>query len=956
MRTTNNSLVLPSLAGAIVAMIIAGMMDMRFGDIIFAGLLGAVAVQLWRLRQQLEELEEHVINLDQQKTPTLPSVSVSRTASSPAVSTSVSAASTPPAATSSVGNPRQDTSSELQPGATTRTAGTHTASPPSSPSNADLAQQPARVAAKRVYVPPPPSAVELQLRAFGNWLKTRNPIALAAVAISFLGGVFLVKYAAEHSHFPIEYRFIALSAVTIGAVMFGWRVHARNNAHQVFAQIVQGGGIAGLYLTVFAATRLYALLPAQLAFVLMVGIAVAAALLAVAQNAMSLAIIGTAGGFLTPILVSTGSNNHIALFTYYAILNLGVFTVAWFRTWRVLNVLSFAFTFSITALWRGDAYHQEDWWSTDLFLLLYFLTFAGISVLNALRQPPNLKGYVSGSLVFGLPVAAFSLHASLVHVFPYALAYSAFGLAVFYCALAWTLHRQANANFRLLVEAFAALAVIFASLAIPLAFNRQATAAMWSFEGAGMIWLGLRTQRKLPRFFGVLLQVSAGWSYLHAVIFPRNATALLPVINGEYLGSVLLCGTAWFSARLLHRHEDKHTDQPLASYERSWAVIALWAGCAWWLFGGMNEIHARLHEVRIAAVLVHASLGAFILWFAAQRWSWRLPATMALCAPGLGALLALMQLAHVNDLSHPFMHGGILGWPVVFATQYALLWLHDKKTHADTPVSLCNALHVINYLALTFIISWEGYWQAGHHLAGVWPALVTGVVPALMLWSLAHVPGQSMLVDRWPVAQHSNAYRIQAAMVLTAFIQLWLLVVNVTNAGDPAYLVYLPLLNPLDVTSLLLFTTVIKWWRSLDNKQQQAVWPSTTVKPLVIIALLCFIWMNAAVIRTLHYEFSVPLSMDSLFESTLVQTTLSIFWMLLALILMLHASRRKLRVLWLTGAILMALVIAKLLLVDLAHTGTLARIISFLTVGGLLFVVSYLSPLPPSSNAEQSAE
>ena len=955
MRTTNNSLVLPSFAGAIAAMIIAGMMDMRFGDIIFAGLLGAVAVQLWRLRQQLEELEEQVINLDQQRKPTLPSTTASRTASSSVTSTSIPPVSTSPASTSSVSNVRQDNSA-LQPNATTRTADTHAASTPSSPSNADLVQQSARAAARRMYAPPPPSAVELQLRAFGNWLKTRNPIALAAVAISFLGGVFLVKYAAEHSHFPIEYRFIALSAVTIGAVMFGWRIHARNNAHKVFAQIVQGGGIAGLYLTVFAATRLYALLPAQLAFMLMVGVAVAAALLAVAQNAMSLAIIGTAGGFLTPILVATGSNNHIALFTYYAILNLGVFTVAWFRTWRVLNVLSFAFTFSITALWRSNDYRQEDWWSTDLFLLWYFLTFVGISILNALRQPPNLKGYVSGSLVFGLPVAAFSLHASLVHVFPYALAYSAFGLAVFYCALAWTLHRQANANFRLLVEAFAALAVIFASLAIPLAFNRQATAAMWSFEGAGMIWLGLRTQRKLPRFFGVLLQVSAGWSYLHAVMFPGNATAVLPVINGEYLGSVLLCGTAWFSAWLLHRHEDKHADQPLASYERSWAVIALWAGCAWWLSGGLNEIHARLHEARVAAVLVHASLGACILWFAAQRWSWRLPAMMALCAPGLGALLALMLLDHVNGMTHPFLYGGILGWPVVFATQYALLWLHDRKTSTDTLVSLCNALHVINYLALTFIISWEGYWQAAHHLTGVWPVLVTGLVPALMLWQLAHVPGQSMMVDRWPVAQHTTAYRIHAAMVLTAFIQLWLFVVNVTNAGDPAYLVYLPLLNPLDVASLLLFMTVIKWWRSLDNQQQQAIWPSTTVKPLVVIALLCFIWMNAAVIRTLHYEFSVPLSMNSLFESTLVQTTLSIFWMLLALVLMLHASRRKLRILWLTGAILMALVIAKLLLVDLAHTGTLARIVSFLTVGGLLFVVSYLSPLPPSSDAEQSAE
>ena len=95
------------------------------------------------------------------------------------------------------------------------------------------------------------------------------------------------------------------------------------------------------------------------AFVLLVVIALAAAVLAVAQNALSLAVIGTAGGFLAPILVSTGSGNHVALFTYYAILNLGVFAVAWFRTWRVLNVLGFVFTFTITGLWRATSYQDS---------------------------------------------------------------------------------------------------------------------------------------------------------------------------------------------------------------------------------------------------------------------------------------------------------------------------------------------------------------------------------------------------------------------------------------------------------------------------------------------------------------------------------------------------------------------------------------------------------------------
>jgi uncharacterized membrane protein len=62
---------------------------------------------------------------------------------------------------------------------------------------------------------------------------------------------------------------------------------------------------------------------------------------------------------------------------------------------------------------------------------------------------------------------------------------------------------------------------------------------------------------------------------------------------------------------------------------------------------------------------------------------------------------------------------------------------------------------------------------------------------------------------------------------------------------------------------------------------------------------------------------------------------------------MLWANRNKLRVSWFGGAGLMAVVVAKLFLVDLVHVGTLPRIVSFLVVGGLMLVIGYFSPLPP---------
>src|SRR5690606_31368549 len=147
--------------------------------------------------------------------------------------------------------------------------------------------------------------------------------------------------------------------------------------------------------------RIYALLPAGLALALVVGLVAATALLAVLQDALWLALLGLVGGYLAPVLVSTGSGSHVALFTYYAVLNAAVFAIAWIRPWRALNLVGFAFTFAIGTLWGWRYYRPEHFDSTEPFLVLFFLFYVAIPVLYALRQAPVKRGLVDGTLVFG---------------------------------------------------------------------------------------------------------------------------------------------------------------------------------------------------------------------------------------------------------------------------------------------------------------------------------------------------------------------------------------------------------------------------------------------------------------------------------------------------------------------------------------------------------------------------
>src|SRR5207248_2126189 len=114
--------------------------------------------------------------------------------------------------------------------------------------------------------------------------------------------------------------------------------------------------------------------------------------------------------------------------------------------------------------------------------------------------------YVDGTIVFGTPIFAFGLQAGLMRGTEFGLAYSSLVLAAFYIALAAILHRIGRERWRLLVEAFLALGVVFATLAIPLALDARWTSAAWALEGAAVLWVGVRQGRKLARAFGIFLE------------------------------------------------------------------------------------------------------------------------------------------------------------------------------------------------------------------------------------------------------------------------------------------------------------------------------------------------------------------------------------------------------------------------------------------------------------------
>jgi uncharacterized membrane protein len=772
-----------------------------------------------------------------------------------------------------------------------------------------------------------------------RWFMGGNALARVGVVVLFIGVAFLVKYASEHVTIPIEVRLAAVAAGGIVLLAIGWRLRQERAG---YAMILQGAGIAILYLTVFASLRLYQLMPEVAAFGFLVWIAVVSAFLAIRQDTVALAVIGVVGGFAAPVLTSNGAGSHVMLFSYYAVLNAAILGIAWFKAWRVLNVVGFACTFVVGTLFGVTRYRPEDFATTEPFLVLFFLFYVAIVTLYARHRSLELKRYVDATLVFGTPLVSAALQATLVRHIEYAMAWSAIAASAIYLTLARALYARHRDELRLLVESFLALAVVFGTLAVPLALDARVTSATWALEGAALVWIGTRQARLGSRLFGLLLQIAAGTAF--ALEFSgwtqRLAGGHWPILNADCIGAVLIAAGGLLSARELAR------PGAINATERSLVPIVFGWGVAWWLGAGWREIERFVAiDAHVTALVAFLAASAVAFAALATRLGWTMARVPALSLPVALLLIALFRMADMVPVDGHLLAGwGSFVWPCALAV-HLLLLRHFEHISPPVPENVLDVGHAIFAWLFTLIAAHELAWFASSSTGGAaWPLVPWGVVPALMLSAITTFT----LRAGWPLGTHVRAYRRIAAVPIVAAMLAYTLYANAISAGDPAPLPFIPFLNPLDLAQGFVVVAIAFWLRRARDVDQ---WMLPNIAPNVvgIIAAVLLYWLTCSTLRTLHYWADIPWSFSALWASRIVQSTLSIVWSLFALAAMVIANRRSYRSAWAAGAILLAIVVVKLFLVDLAQVGGVERIVSFMSVGVLLLIIGYVAPVPPRS-------
>jgi uncharacterized membrane protein len=575
-----------------------------------------------------------------------------------------------------------------QTGATSKAPDESQAKPASEPVQARAAQ--AREEAPRTVAPPEPAEPGFIARLFAG-----NLVAKAGVVILFFGVGFLLKYAYDHAILPPWTRLLGVAIASGGLFYAGRRLL---EARRLYALILMGGGFGFLYLDVFFALKWYHYIDATTGFGLFMALGVATVLTAVRMDARPLAVLGLFGAFLAPPLASTGSGSHVLLFSYYTLLNLFILGVSWFKAWRDLNLVGFGFTFVISSIWGVRSYRPELFASVEPFVIIFFLIHLAIPVLFATRQKPELKGLVDGTLVFGTPVAAAFMQARVVAgMGDHALAWSVGGAAALYALLGMAVRRREH--MQLLGETYIALATVLGTMTLFFALDAYPTFALWTLEGAAIVWVGLRQNRVLARAFGLLLQAGAALYFIahYAQIERAN-----PVFNDFVFGCALVAVAAWITAWLMDRYRERIT----AGEEMVGNMLLAW-GFGWWFGGGLHALYHAVPGADFgAAMLIFASatlLAAELIGARLPPAGW--PALRRIAAFHL-VFLAAAMLWTASRAGHPLQGLGLLAWPLGFAAHF---WtLHRQR--ADDLDAGVEMREVLGWLAAAALATWDAGW------------------------------------------------------------------------------------------------------------------------------------------------------------------------------------------------------------------------------------------------------
>ncbi|MDR1666264.1 MAG: DUF2339 domain-containing protein [Bacteroidales bacterium] len=392
-----------------------------------------------------------------------------------------------------------------------------------------------------------------------------NLINKIGIVITVIGVAIGVKFAIDRQLISPLTRIVLGYLFGAGLLGIAWRLR---ETYAGFSAVLLSGAIAILYFITYAAYDFYSLIPRLPAFALMLAFTVSISLAAIHYNRQVIAHIGMVGAYAVPFLLSDGSGREAVLFTYIAIINLGILALSFKKYWKTLSYAAFPLTWLIYAIWYFTKFDVDVSFTkalvfSGIFFVIFYLMFLSyrLSQKNRYNAGDIILLLSNAFIFYGFGYSTLSAHAvgeSLLGVF------TLFNALIHFLVSLW-FNRQPPAN-RNLFHLVAGITLVFITIAIPVQLEGNWVTLAWACEAALLFRIGrtggapVYEKMSFPVMLFALFSLIRDWS--------ERGDHLTPVFNICFLTSFLFAAAFGWVVLSNRRH-------PAGLPQRGWMRLIL---------------------------------------------------------------------------------------------------------------------------------------------------------------------------------------------------------------------------------------------------------------------------------------------------------------------------------------------------------------------------------------------
>ena len=305
-------------------------------------------------------------------------------------------------------------------------------------------------------------------------------LSKVAVVLLLVGAAWFLKWAFDNRWIGPQGRVLTGLVAGVGVVL--WSEHFRRQKMDAFSYALKAVGSGVLYLSLWASFQLYHLIPAPIAFAAMVAVAAWNAFMSWSQDSLTLAAYALLGAYLTPLLVSSGGDHEIFLFSYLLVIAASLAALLRVKPWNILLVAALPATTGFFIAWYVEFFSPSKANLTLGFSLLLWCVFAVIPLLAKNEDVLVTVLAPLSTAVFGaLTLYSVLVDSGLRDWEPWC----AVGLAALYLVMT-------RLRGGMIAALHLSLAIVFLTIAIPLKATGHGITLGWLVEAVALLAIAAR--------------------------------------------------------------------------------------------------------------------------------------------------------------------------------------------------------------------------------------------------------------------------------------------------------------------------------------------------------------------------------------------------------------------------------------------------------------------------------